>query len=94
MQRPALNKLSELMGDGLQILSFNANKQTELADYWGVLSVPTTFVIDSRGRPRGVNHGTASAEKLLRQLEQAEGKTLATLSKNTSKHSEAKQPIE
>jgi len=38
-----------------------------------VLSVPTTFIIDSQGRPRRVNHGVASAEKLLNQIEEVEG---------------------
>jgi hypothetical protein len=44
-----------------------------VADYWGVLSAPTTFIIDARGQPRAVNHGLASMEKLLRQLEASEG---------------------
>jgi len=33
------------------------------------MSVPTTFVIDVTGKPRYVNHGIATAEKLLQQLE-------------------------
>jgi hypothetical protein len=34
--------------------------------------VPTTFIIDSRGRPRYVNHGVAGWEKLLKQIESVE----------------------
>ncbi|HLE53485.1 MAG TPA: hypothetical protein VI755_15570, partial [Anaerolineales bacterium] len=45
------------------------------ADYWGVLSVPTTFIIDRRGRPRRVNHGVASAEKLFKQIEDVDRDT-------------------
>jgi len=61
------------MKDTIQVIEVDASVQPELANYWGVLSVPTTFIIDSRGRPRRVNHGVASAEKLLNQIEEVEG---------------------
>jgi thiol-disulfide isomerase/thioredoxin len=72
VQRPALAKLQERLGDSLQIITVDALARPDLADYWGVLSVPTIFIIDSKGRPRRVNHGVASAEKLLRQMEEVE----------------------
>ena len=68
IQRPALYQLKERLGDGLQVIEVDASARPDLADYWGVLSLPTTFVIDSKGRPRCVNHGVARAEKLLRQI--------------------------
>jgi len=37
--------------------------QPEIASQWGVLSVPTTFVIDAQGNPRYVNHGVAPLDK-------------------------------
>jgi hypothetical protein len=55
--------------DRLQIIEINAYESPELAKEWGVLSVPTTFILDIQGTPRQVNHGVASAEKLLEQLE-------------------------
>jgi hypothetical protein len=61
------------MGGLIQVIEVDAAAQPELADYWGVLSVPTTFIIDARGRPRRVNHGVASAEKLERQIEEVDG---------------------
>lgn len=72
VQRPALARLVEQQGEALQVIEVDASQQPELANYWGVLSVPTTFIIDSKGRPRRVNHGTASAEKLGRQIEEVE----------------------
>ncbi len=77
VQRPALDELRALLGDGLQVIEVDAAAEHQLADYWGVLSVPTTFIIDSRGRPRHVNLGATRAAQLLRQLEQAEGRSLA-----------------
>jgi hypothetical protein len=35
---------------------------------WGVLSVPTTFILDTKGRPRLMNHGVVREDKLLYQV--------------------------
>lgn len=69
-QRPALEKLAGLVGDQVQIIEVDVVEQPALAESWGVLSVPTTFIIDPQGRPRSINHGVALAEKLIDQLEQ------------------------
>ncbi len=69
VQRPALQRLQAHLGDRLQIIEVDASAQPELASRWGVLSVPTTFVIDARGQLRHVNHGAVRAEKLIQQLE-------------------------
>ena len=68
VQRPALAEIQTRLGEGLQIIEVDCTRQPDLADYWGVLSVPTTFIIDRTGRPRRVNHGVINAEKLLEQL--------------------------
>jgi thioredoxin 1 len=72
VQRPALARLQERLGDDLQVIEVDASARPDLADYWGVLSVPTTFIIDSKGRPRRINHGIARMEKLLQQIEEIE----------------------
>jgi thioredoxin 1 len=72
VQRPAIDKLKRQMGDRLQVIEVDASQQPDLAQDWGVLSVPTTFVIDTDGTPRHVNHGIATAEKLNSQLEDFE----------------------
>jgi hypothetical protein len=62
----------EQKGDAVQVIEIDASAEPELANYWGVLSVPTTFIIDSKGRPRRVNHGIASSQKLGRQIDEVE----------------------
>lgn len=71
IQRPALQALQRRLDGRIQVIEIDAAQRPDLSDSWGVLSVPTTFIIDAQGRPRHVNHGVAGAEKLLRQLEQA-----------------------
>jgi len=68
VQDPALQEVAALYGEGLQIIKVQALERPDLTDGWGVLSLPTTFIIDSGGRPRGVNHGVARAPRLLDQL--------------------------
>ena len=73
-QRPALVRLQERLGSSIQVIQVDASERSEVADYWGVLSVPTTFIIDPQGRPRRVNHGVTSAQKLEMQLKEIERK--------------------
>jgi thiol-disulfide isomerase/thioredoxin len=68
VQRPALARLQQMIGDRLQVIEVNAYEKPELAKAWGVLSVPTTFILDAKGAPRQVNHGVMRAEKLFEQL--------------------------
>lgn len=69
IQRPVLNQLSRLMGDKLQVIEIDATQRPDIAQAWGVMSVPTTFLLDMRGKARYVNNGVARAEKLMEQLQ-------------------------
>jgi thiol-disulfide isomerase/thioredoxin len=68
IQKPALKRLLDLSLGGLQVIEVNALESPELADEWGVLTLPTTFVIDSHAQPRGVNHGAVRENTLMGQL--------------------------
>jgi len=71
IQRPALEELAVAFGQRLQVIEVDATLRPDLADSWGVLSVPTTFIIDTHGRPGGVNHGAVRADRLAAQLAQS-----------------------
>ena len=67
-QRPQLNRFSGMLGERVQVVEIDAQSQPDLAGRWGVMSVPTTFVLDAAGKPRHVNHGAVTAEKLAEQV--------------------------
>lgn len=69
VQRPALDRVSTLFGEKLQVVEIDATERPDLAKTWGVMSVPTTFLLNSRGEARYVNNGVARAEKLMQQLQ-------------------------
>ena len=68
IQRPAIEKLNNLLGDSLRVFEIDATKEPELARRWGVVSVPATFLITPGGELHHANHGVAPAENLLIQL--------------------------
>lgn len=69
VQRPALDALVALFGEKLQIVEIDAAERPDLAKTWGVMSVPTTFLLDSHGEARYVNNGVTRVEKLMEQLQ-------------------------
>ena len=69
VQRPAIDRVLNLLGEKLQVIEIDATEHPDLAKTWGVMSVPTTFLLDARGEARYVNNGVARAEKLLEQIQ-------------------------
>lgn len=75
IQRPALQRVQAEWGDRLQVIEVDATRHADLAKRWGVLSVPTTFLLDTTGKPRFVNHGVTRAEHLMEQLRRLSGQS-------------------
>ncbi|HXQ32652.1 MAG TPA: thioredoxin family protein [Anaerolineales bacterium] len=69
VQRPALDQIRKLLGEKLQVIEIDASERPDLAQRWGVMSVPTTFLLDARGEARYVNNGVARVEKLMEQVQ-------------------------
>ena len=62
-------KVNQALGEKVQVIEIDATERKDLADEWGILSVPTTLIIDKKRQTRQVNHGVVRAEKLLAQLD-------------------------
>jgi thioredoxin-like negative regulator of GroEL len=69
VQKPALAQIESEMGNAVQVIPINALQQPQIADEWGVFSVPTTFIVDESGHPRHVNYGVVQATQLRQQLQ-------------------------
>ena len=67
-QRPTLRRLEAELDGAVQVIEIDATERRDVADHWGVLSVPTTFVLGEDGRPRHVNIGVTGYDRLKRQL--------------------------
>ncbi|HRK89735.1 MAG TPA: thioredoxin family protein [Anaerolineales bacterium] len=68
VQRPALQKLADLLGEKLHVIEIDASEHPDVARTWGVMSVPTTFLLDEKGTAKYVNNGVARLEKLMEQV--------------------------
>jgi thioredoxin 1 len=67
-QRPALQRLLDQLAD-IQVIEVDVEADPATAQEWRVMSLPTTYILDKNGKPRGVNHGVTSTEKLRQQVE-------------------------
>ena len=70
-QQPAIEELLEKLPE-LEIDKYDAVEERELADQYGVLSVPTTAVYDRQGELVSINRGFAPAAVLYAQATGAE----------------------
>lgn len=67
-QTPALERLKAQLGEAVQIVRVDATEHPDAAQRWGVLSVPTTFILDGKGATRAVNNGVTEANTLRQQI--------------------------
>lgn len=67
-QRPALEELTSLTAGRVATREIDILEAPDVAQAFGIFTVPTTVLLDGRGAVVAVNIGFASAEKLLSQL--------------------------
>lgn len=64
-------EIEHLGEPGVRILELDASDREDVARTFGVLTVPTTVVLDGGGRVEAVNHGLAQRATLSAQLARA-----------------------
>ncbi len=70
-QSPALDALAERLGEQrLRVVRVNAAEDPDVARAFGVLTVPSTAVLDGQGSLVAVNQGFAHTNRLARQVGQ------------------------
>lgn len=65
-QAPTLDRLAAT--SNIKVIPINAVAEREMADKFGVMTLPTTIVLAPDGAVRAVNHGFAPLAKLQAQL--------------------------
>jgi thioredoxin-like negative regulator of GroEL len=71
-QEPAVEAARQRLGAGrLRVHNVDVARQPEVARAFGVMTVPSSVVLDEGGRVSAINHGFAPSQQLLRQLKRA-----------------------
>jgi len=70
-QWPAIQSALASLDAPIDLKKIDAIADHDLASRWGVLTVPTTVVLDRAGRALAVNYGVAETPKLVEQLRRA-----------------------
>jgi thioredoxin 1 len=70
-QARAIAALECVRAGQVAVRKVDALAEPDLAEAYGVLTVPTTVVLDARARPRAVNYGFAPVAKLETQVREA-----------------------
>jgi len=68
-QKPVLERMLDEYGEEqLQHISYNVDESFDIAKAWGVMTIPTTFILDQNGEVVFANNGLATDGMLRRQL--------------------------
>lgn len=70
-QLPIVTQLQKELGDALSVEEMDPTFQTELAEQYRVLTVPSSLIFDKHGNLQVVNYGFVGADRLRHQLQQA-----------------------
>jgi len=65
LQKPALNFIQ---AKNTQLFTINASIDSALANYYKILTVPTTIVLNNQGVSQFINHGYTTEKILTEQL--------------------------
>lgn len=67
-QKPALEQLQRRYANRVDVRVVDATLNPELAERFGILTVPSTVVVGANGKVVAINYGLARADKLAIQL--------------------------
>jgi hypothetical protein len=70
LQAPVLRRVVEAKGDVVSVINIDASNSPELTQRYHVLTVPTTVLLDARGKTYAVNYGFTNAQSLLKQVDE------------------------
>ncbi len=68
MMAPVVDNIAESMSDTVKVCKVNIDENEELAEEYGIMSIPT-FIVIKNGKETGRTVGVQSKEELLRILQ-------------------------
>ena len=68
MMSPVIDKIAEEMGDKLKVCKVNVDEEPDLAEKFGVMSIPT-FVAIKDGEVLGTSIGVQDEEEILKMFD-------------------------
>ncbi len=71
-QAPILQQLQTQVA-ALSVITLDAVQRQELARHFGILTVPSTVLLDGQRKPVAINHGVAPLQKLRAQVDMLTG---------------------
>jgi hypothetical protein len=69
LQEPALERVLAARSGSVAVVHVDAPSAPGLTEQYRVLTVPTTVVLDAKGKAHAVNYGFAPAPRLLEQVD-------------------------
>jgi hypothetical protein len=70
LQAPVLRRVKEAHGDVVTVIEIDASNSPALTSHYHVLTVPTTVLLDVKGKAHAVNYGFTNAQSLLKQVDE------------------------
>jgi len=68
VHKPSMSRLKAESGNTIDIVEINVYENPDLARAWGVLSVPTTFILDKSGSPVTSVNGALTYDQVKNRL--------------------------
>ena len=68
-QAPYLRDLEETYGSRLSVQMIDADINKDMASRFGVITLPTTLILDRSGEVKHINYGLTTTSKLSQQME-------------------------
>jgi len=70
LQIPALQRVLDARGSKVSVAEVDAPNSPDLTQQYKVLTLPSTVVMDAKGRAHAVNYGFANTQRLLDQVDE------------------------
>jgi len=70
LQIPALQRVLDARGSKVSVAEVDAPNSPDLTQRFRVLTLPSTVVMDAKGRAHAVNYGFANTQRLLDQVDE------------------------